>query len=136
MMSMLNSVEYRVPILDEDLVSFALSIPFRQKSSLKTTKKILRTIHKKFYPSQTSKAPKKGFTIPLDKSLSKQDFEIIKTNLMTGGNIVNEYVKKDYIKFLFSSLNEHENVSKEISRAGIYQRILILHSLSLWHTTK
>lgn len=136
MMSMLNSVEYRVPILDEDLVSFALSIPFRQKSSLKTTKKILRTIHKKFYPSQTSKAPKKGFTIPLDKSLSKQDFEIIKTNLMTGGNIVNEYVKKDYIKFLFSSLNEHENVSKEISRAGIYQRILILHSLSLWNNTK
>jgi len=133
MMSMLNHVEYRVPVLDEDLVSFALTIPFDQKSSLKESKKILRTIHRKIYPEKTSRIAKKGFTIPLDTSLSKDDFEVIKNELLKSGNIVNEYVKKDYVKFLFTSLNDREGASEDISRAGIYQRILMLYSLSLWN---
>jgi len=136
MMSMLNGVEYRVPILDEDMVSFALTIPFEQKSSLKETKKILRTIHKKKYPSETSKAPKKGFTIPLDTSLSKDDFNFIKENLLKNGNIVHQYIKKDYVEYLFKGLDDRDSVQTEISRAGIYQRILMLYSLSLWNDNK
>lgn len=133
MMSMLNGVEYRVPILDEDLVSFALTIPFEQKSSLKETKKILRTIHKKKYPSETSKAPKKGFTIPLDTSLSKDEFKHIEESLLKNGNIVHKYIRKDYVEYLFKGLDDRNSVQAEISRAGIYQRILMLYSLSLWN---
>ncbi|MDQ3020524.1 MAG: asparagine synthase (glutamine-hydrolyzing) [Bacteroidota bacterium] len=136
MMSMLNGVEYRVPILDEDLVSFALTIPFEQKSSLKETKKILRAIHSKKYPLETSKMSKKGFTIPLDSSLSKDDFNIIKENLIKKDNIVNGYIKKSYVEFLFKALDDRIAVDKEISRAGIYQRILMLYSLSLWNDNK
>jgi len=136
MMSMLNSVEYRVPFLDEDMVTFALTIPFEQKSSLKETKKILRTIHKKRYPSETSKAPKKGFTIPLDTSLSKDEFNFIKENLLENGNIVHQYIKKDYVEYLFKGLDDRNSVQTEISRAGIYQRILMLYSLSLWNDNK
>lgn len=136
MMSMLNGVEYRVPMLDEDLASYALSIPFGQKSSLKETKKILRTIHRKKFPAETSKATKKGFTIPLDKSLSKEDFNIIKENLLMKNNIVNEYIKKSYVKFLFKALESRGSAEQEISRAGIYQRILMMYSLSLWNETK
>ncbi|MCY7362131.1 MAG: asparagine synthase (glutamine-hydrolyzing) [Ignavibacteria bacterium] len=136
MMSMLNGVEYRVPILDEDLTEFALTIPFEQKSSLRETKKILRSIHKKKYPSKTSSAPKKGFTIPLDTSLSKDEFNFIKEKLMVNGNIVHQYIKKDYIEYLFKGLDNRDNVQNEISRAGIYQRILMLYSLSIWDENK
>ncbi|MEP7146413.1 MAG: asparagine synthase (glutamine-hydrolyzing) [bacterium] len=136
MMSMLNGVEYRVPILDEDIVSFALTIPFEQKSSLKTSKKILRTIHSKKYPVETSRMSKKGFMIPLDTSLSKDDFGLIKEDLMKKGNIVCEYVKREYVKFLFSALDDRAGAQNEISRAGIYQRILMLYSLSLWNQSK
>ncbi|MEO6694248.1 MAG: asparagine synthase (glutamine-hydrolyzing) [Ignavibacteria bacterium] len=136
MMAMLNSVEYRVPFLDEDIVSFALTIPFEQKSSLKETKKILRAIHRKKYPSYTSKAPKKGFTIPLDTSLSKDEFSVIKENLLTDGNIVHHYIKKNYVEYLFKGLDDRQSVQTEISRAGIYQRILMLYSLSLWNENK
>lgn len=136
MMAMLNSVEYRVPVLDEDLTSFALTIPFKQKSSLKQTKKILREIHKSIYPAQTGKAPKRGFTIPLDSSLSKDDFENIENELMNSRSIVHQYIKPDYIKFLFQSLNDRGNASMEISRAGIYQRILMLYSLNLWDRSR
>lgn len=136
MMSMLNGVEYRVPFLDEDLTEFALTIPFSQKSSLRETKKILRYIHSKNYPAKTSKAPKKGFTIPLDTSLSKEEFISIQENLLKNGNIVHQYIKKDYIEFLFRGLDDRESVQSDISRAGIYQRILMLYSLSLWNENK
>lgn len=136
MMAMLNGVEYRVPMLDEDLVKFALSIPFEQKSSLKETKKILRTIHKKIYPPETSNAPKRGFTIPLDSSLSKDEFASIKENLLKNGSIVHNYIKKSYIEFLFKGLDNRESVQANISRAGIYQRILMLYSLSLWDNNR
>jgi len=133
MMSMLNSVEYRVPLLDEDLTDLALSIPFDQKSSLKVTKKILRDIHSKIYPAITSKAPKKGFTIPLDSSLSKKDFNVIKENITSQGNFLNEYISKEYVKFLFDVLEKKVSADDEISRAGVYQRILMFYSLNLWH---
>ncbi len=132
MMSMLNGVEYRVPILDEDLVGFALSIPFEQKSSLRESKKILRTIHEKQYPAETSRASKKGFTIPLDTSLNKEEFNIIKEKIQKKGNIVSSYIKKSYVEFLFKALESNAKSNGEISRAGIYQRILMLYSLSLW----
>jgi len=136
MMSMLNSVEYRVPLLDEDLADLALSIPFDQKSDLRLTKKILRDIHSKIYPANTSKAPKKGFTIPLDSSLSKEDFKIIKENVTTLGSFLSEYISMDYVKFLFDVLEKKKSADDEISRAGVYQRILMFYSLNLWHGSK
>ena len=136
MMSMLNGVEYRVPFLDEDLTEFALTIPFTQKSSLNETKKILRLIHSNYFPAKTSKAPKKGFTIPLDTSLSKDEFNVIRENLLQNGNIVHQYIKKDYVEFLFKGLDNRESVQSDISRAGIYQRILMLYSLSLWNENR
>lgn len=136
MMSMLNSIEYRVPFLDEDLTEFALTIPFEQKSSLRETKKILRAIHRKKFPAQTSKMPKKGFTIPLDKALSREDFRIIEDRLMRKDNYVHEFVSKEYINFLFRALNEKNDQNEMISRAGIYQRILMLYSLGLWHDAR
>lgn len=136
MMSMLNSVEYRVPLLDEDLSDFALSIPFDQKSDLRATKKILRNIHSKIYPANTSSAPKKGFTIPLDSSLSKEDFKIIKENITSSGSFLNEYISREYVSFLFDVLEKKRSADDQISRAGVYQRILMFYSLNLWHGSR
>jgi len=136
MMSMLNGVEYRVPILDEDMISYALTIPFEQKSSLKVSKKILRSIHSQIFPRHTSSAAKKGFTIPLDTSLAKDDFKVIKEELLRKNNFAGEYIRKDYSEFLFRSLEDRKLAQTEISRAGVYQRILMLYSLNLWHNTK
>lgn len=136
MMSMLNSVEYRVPFLDEDLTSFALGIPFGQKSDLRTTKKMLREIHGRLYPSHTSKGAKKGFTIPLDKALSKDDFASMKNELISRDSMAAAYVRKEYIEFLFRMLEARSENEHEISRAGVYQRILMLYSLNLWYRNK
>ena len=131
MMSMINSIEYRVPMLDEDLVNFSFSIPFNQRSNGSKTKRIYRDIHEKFYPRSTSKAPKSGFSIPLDKWLTQEDFKFIHYFLTENNSMVTHYIRKEYIDFLFKSLNTRNE--KEISRASTYQRILILYSLELWY---
>ncbi|MBX7042416.1 MAG: asparagine synthase (glutamine-hydrolyzing) [Ignavibacteria bacterium] len=136
MMSMLNGVEYRVPFLDEDLTTFALSIPFTQKSGLGKTKKILRDIHSDIYPSHTSKGAKKGFTIPLDKALTKDDYSEIRSELLGKESISLNYIRKDYVEFLFRMLESREGAEQEISRAGVYQRILMLYSLNLWNRSR
>ena len=136
MMSMLNGVEYRVPFLDEDLTSFALSIPFNQKSGVGKTKKILRDIHSGIYPSHTSKGAKKGFTIPLDKALGKDDYSEIRSDLLGKDSMALDYIRKDYVEFLFRMLESREGSEQEISRAGVYQRILMLYSLNLWNRNR
>lgn len=132
MMSMFNGVEYRVPLLDEDLVSFALSIPFEQKSALKKTKIFLRKIHENCYPPDTSKAKKKGFSIPLDKNLSRDDFMEMKNSILAKDSLVTEYIDETYINFLFKSLESRAGREADISRDSVYQRILMLYSLRLW----
>jgi asparagine synthase (glutamine-hydrolysing) len=133
MMSMMNSVEYRVPMLDEDLVKYALKIPEAQKSNRKQTKIYLRKIHSEFYPSKTSNAPKKGFTIPLDKVLNKADYSQIFMMLTSSECYIARFIKKEYIINLFDALENYEKYISEISKAGVYQRILIIYSLELWY---
>lgn len=132
MMSMLNSIEYRVPMLDEDLVSFSLTIPYAQKSGLFNYKKILRGIHSELYPPQTSALKKKGFGIPLDQWLNDSDFEKIKKIVLDKEGIVHQYIEEDYVYFLFSSLN-NKSTRASISRSSVYQRILILYALQIWY---
>ena len=133
MMSMMNSVEYRVPLLHEDLVNFALTVPHSQKSDLKQGKKILRTIHAGIFPFRTSNAPKKGFSIPLDMYLTEEDLGSIKNDILEEEGIITKYIRKSYIEYLFDSIKAKNNNSPIVSRAGIYQQILMFYSLHLWH---
>ncbi len=130
MMSMLNSLEYRVPFLDEDLAKYAVRIPFSEKASFSKKKKILRSIHSKIYPKSISNLPKSGFSIPVDQWLSEKDFDDIHMRIQDGDNVLNEFLKKDYIDNLFLQLKNRNQ--KMISRASVYQRILILFSTLCW----
>jgi len=130
MMSMLNSIEYRVPMLDEDLVQFSLGIPLKYKIHHDKGKKILRELHSQFFPQETTSRPKTGFSIPLDTWLSKADFDEIENYLLQDG-ILNKYVNSKYIQSLFKALHNNAYASS-ISRAGAYQQILIFYSLQLW----
>lgn len=130
MMSMLNGLEYRVPMLDEDLVNYSLTIPFHQKANLIRQKRILRELHNKKYSGLGSNRPKSGFSIPMDRWLSKADFEIIKESLTKRNALVTEYISSDYINFLFSALDGRQ--SEIVSRSSVYQRIVQLYAFQLF----
>lgn len=130
MMSMINGLEYRVPMLDEDFVRFGLTIPFSQRCGMFEQKKVLRAIHKTSFSGGAYKRPKSGFAMPVDKWLKREDFEIIESRLLGKQAEVKEYVRPEYIKFLFLALNSDQ--TEQISRASVYQRIIQLYSFQLF----
>jgi asparagine synthase (glutamine-hydrolysing) len=63
--SMAVSLESRVPILDHDVVAFALSLPLSYKRSNGTGKIVLRRVLEKYVPREMIDRPKKGFSVPV-----------------------------------------------------------------------
>lgn len=131
MMSMMNSLEYRVPMLDEDLVDFSLAIPYAQKSTRSAGKVLFRKLHTTIYPSFTSSLPKSGFSIPLDKWLTNENIQVIQQLILRRDGIVCNFIDTRYVNFLFKALVDSSS-RKLISRASVYQRILILYALQYW----
>ncbi len=64
-MTMANSLEARVPLLDHELVERVALIPPRIKSKGLQTKRLLRRAVRNLLPPQIRKGKKKGFTPPL-----------------------------------------------------------------------
>lgn len=135
MMSMMNSLEYRVPMLDEDLVDFSLAIPYAQKNTKSTGKILFRKLHAATYPSFTSSLPKSGFSIPMDKWLTKESIQEIQQLISRSDGIVCNFINPRYVDFLFKALLDSSS-RKVISRASVYQRILILYGLQYWYFHK
>ncbi len=63
--SMAVSLESRVPLLDHEVVSFALSVPLAYKRQNGTGKLLLRRVLEKYLPRGLFERPKKGFSVPI-----------------------------------------------------------------------
>ena len=73
-MSMSHGLEVRVPLLDRDVLEYALSIPARTKLSLFTTKMLLKVAFTGRIPDYLFKQPKRGFFTPAAKWLRHMIF--------------------------------------------------------------
>lgn len=63
--TMASSVEARSPFLDHVLVEFAISLPDRMRASAFQTKPLLRELAREWLPPAITKAPKRGFEVPM-----------------------------------------------------------------------
>lgn len=131
MMSMFHGVEWRVPLLDEDLASFAFKIPFFSKSRPVKTKRILRDIHAKIYPPHISKMPKSGFGIPIDVYLANEEKRTICETVLDKDSVFSPWIERSYLDFLAKAFLGRGDIAK-ISRGAVYQRMLILYNLQRW----
>ena len=64
-MSMGNSLEVRVPLLDHRIVEFAFKLPVGSKIDKRLNKKILLEAFKTELPAELYNRPKRGFEVPL-----------------------------------------------------------------------
>jgi asparagine synthase (glutamine-hydrolysing) len=64
-MTMANSLEARVPLLDKDLVSLAFQVPSAFKVQDGQTKRLLKHIARQRLPRDCVDRPKEGFSIPM-----------------------------------------------------------------------
>lgn len=62
--SMIHGIEFRVPLLDIDVVAYADGLPARVKSDPFTGKKIIRETYKRYLPQHLYSQPKRGWLSP------------------------------------------------------------------------
>jgi asparagine synthase (glutamine-hydrolysing) len=83
LMSMANSLEIRSPFLDQDVVSFAFSIPPSYKINNGLKKRIVQDAFRKMLPDELYNRPKQGFEIPLKDWLCKEFWGLINDDLLS-----------------------------------------------------
>ncbi len=67
--SMKYSLEARCPILDKNVIEYAMSIPHEFKYKDGNKKRILKDLVYEYLPKEMMERPKVGFSVPLDKWL-------------------------------------------------------------------
>lgn len=122
-MTMANSLELRVPLLDIELFRYSKQIPTKYLLN-KETKKIFRDIAREKIPEEWSKRRKLGFPVPFSKWLKEEKYY----------NIVKDYFNKDYVTDFFDKeyinnlLNEHYNNIKNNGR-----KIYNIYVFLIWY---
>lgn len=66
-MSMINSLETRIPLLSKDIIEYAMKLPDEYKLKGRDRKRILKDAMKPILPLNFSKYPKSGFEVPVAK---------------------------------------------------------------------
>jgi asparagine synthase (glutamine-hydrolysing) len=128
--SMKESLEVRVPMLDEDLFAFGLTLPFSLKVRGRTCKRVLRTVAKRWLPPEVANKPKKGFGIPVDTWVDADFKARLKETLLSPSSHLSDFFRPEAYKPIVETFCEARSLSG-ISREGLYQRVIMLLSLHL-----
>jgi asparagine synthase (glutamine-hydrolysing) len=128
--SMRESLEVRVPMLDEDLFAFGLSLPHRLKVNGRTCKRVLRAVAKNKLPSTVATKPKRGFGIPVDTWVDS-DFKSRMRQILLGplSNLPEFFRPEAYRPIIEAFCQDHS--LPNVSREGLYQRAMMLLSVQL-----
>jgi asparagine synthase (glutamine-hydrolysing) len=124
-MSMANSLEARVPLLDHKLIEFVMQIPSELKLKNLETKYIFRKAVRQIVPDAILDRPKQGFGVPIGDWINQQLRERIDSDLSDKRALERGYFEKSYIRVL---LNEHRRNRRDHSYS-----LWGLWMLELWH---
>lgn len=124
MASMYHSLECRCPLLDYEVVEFALQIPENFKSREGVRKRILKELLSQFLPQDLVHRPKWGFSVPLPLWLKgKLSY------------LIDDYLSSPVVnRFGLVKANEVEALVKRF-RSGedrLYNRVWVLIVLHKW----
>lgn len=127
--SMKESLEVRVPMLDEDLFAFGLTLPFPLKVRGQTGKRVLRHLASSHLPHDVAVKSKQGFGIPIDAWVDQDFKERIRMCLLGPSSPLKDHFNPG----VYGPWVDHfaRGVPLPgITREGLYQRVFML--LSLW----
>ncbi len=96
--SMLNSLEVRVPLLDHIFVQHILNIPFKYKFQDNKKKYILKEAMKKYLPAEIFNRGKQGFDIPLSVWFKKELNEYLCDTIINRNAHIYDYVNYEYVQ--------------------------------------
>jgi asparagine synthase (glutamine-hydrolysing) len=124
-MSMANSLEARVPLLDRELVEFVETLPVSLKLRGMTGKYVHKKAAERWLPQAVTRRRKKGFATPVDSWFQKSLDGWTRETLLAPGTACSEYFDP---AFVGQMLEEHRTRRRDHRR-----RIFALLSFELWH---
>jgi asparagine synthase (glutamine-hydrolysing) len=124
--TMANSIELRVPLLDHKLLEFAASLPGNYKVRGPVTKYIAKRTLEKKVPREIIERKKAGFPVPYDSWLRGDLKEWFAGVLFDKKTLSRGYFQKSSVEQLFA---------KNLSEGGYGKEIFSLATLELWHRT-
>jgi asparagine synthase (glutamine-hydrolysing) len=123
-MTMANSIELRVPLLDHKVLEFAASLPGKFKVHAGTTKYIAKKTLGKLVPREIIKRKKAGFPVPYSAWLRTDMKDWVRDILFGKQTIARGYFNQKQIENLLSENSARGRYSKEIFSLVV---------LELWH---
>src|SRR6185503_8276194 len=131
MMSMRASIEVRVPMLDEAIVSLGLTLPHRLKTDGRTGKLVRRSLAERWLPASVARHPKHGFSIPLDVMVPSSVHDLIDGVLMSSDARTRPMLDRALVGGWLRRFRDAraEPSGGTMSRQGLYQRVFMLLSL-------
>ena len=114
--SMFNSLEVRVPYLDNNVINYAFSQKKPHANLFKTKIQLRKLIEEKL--PEIAKRPKKGFGIPLEKWL-RSDLKDFAGDMLSNKKL-SDYVNQKLINKLWQ-----EHIREEANNSGILWQIIV-----------
>jgi asparagine synthase (glutamine-hydrolysing) len=128
--SMRVGLELRVPLLDEDLFDFALTLPRDLKIRGHEGKQILRRLAREALPTEVAAKPKMGFGVPLDSWVDDAFRARLKTLLLGPASVLPDlYDPAVYAPWVeaFASRRQHPDANRD----GLYYRAIMLLAMQV-----
>ena len=124
-MSMGNSLEVRVPILDHKVVEFAARLPMHYKLRGQTTKYLFKKAFGNLLPPAILTRPKMGFALPLQHWFARDMRDFLRDTLFDSRARTRGYFNESFVDEL---AREHESGRRDNSY--MLWRLL---ALEIWH---
>ena len=126
--SMRNSLEVRVPLLDEDLFDFALTLPHELRVEGRTGKRVLRKVAARHLPPDVVARPKQGFAVPVDRWLGDGFRADLREALLAPSSPIGRVFDESEYRPWVEAFCDRRSVAS-LARGALYQRIVMLLSL-------
>ncbi len=128
--SMNVSLEVRVPLLDEDLFGFGLTLPHNLKLRGKVSKPVLRQLAAERLPEAVARKPKHGFGVPVDTLATDEFRRCLRERLLAPNSRLRDVYDPAVYSPMVTAFAEGKLV-EGISRQGLHQRVIMLLAVDL-----
>ena len=128
--SMKESLEVRVPMLDEELFSFGLSLPHELKVKVRECKLVLREVAARQLPHAIASKPKHGFGVPVDRWVNAEFRTRVREALLGPSSRLENFFRPGGYKPVLESFCDGYADSR-FSRDAMYRRVIFLLSVHL-----
>lgn len=124
-MTMANSLELRVPLLDHLVLEFAARLPANFKVKGWATKRILKEAFKSRIPREVIERRKTGLPVPLRRWMRNDLAEFVRETLFSSRALGRGYFKKSAVEQL---------LQRNATDGALMKEVFSLLTLEMWHT--